>query len=145
MQNNILFRYSEPDDITGLMKVIDTTKTEIKEKSNNILLERIQQKQVISAIRENEIIGFIGWSKNYNNNNQAWFIEQITIHKDHRRQGMGLQLLHYFLNICTLENINEVYATIQKNNEKSLSLFKKVGGIIIDETKEENILRITLA
>ena len=58
---------------------------------------------------------------------------------------MGLQLLHYFLNICTLENINEVYATIQKNNEKSLSLFKKVGGIIIDETKEENILRITLA
>ncbi len=144
MQNNTLFRYSELNDIAGLMEVIDTNETIIKEKSSTILLERIQQKQIISAVHENKIIGFIGWSKNYNNNNQAWFIEQITIHRDYRRQGAGLKLLQYFLNICTLENVHTVYATIQKDNEKSLSMFKKTDGAIVGETEGKYIFRITL-
>ena len=143
-QNNALFRYSEFNDILELIKVIDDVEIETKEKSRNILLERIKQNQLISAILENKIIGFIGWSKNYNNNNQDWFIEQITIHKDYRRQGVGLNLLNYFLNVCKLEGINVVYATVQKHNEKSLNMFKKAGGDIIEKSEKENLIRISI-
>lgn len=145
MKNNTLFRYSELNDIPELMKVIGDVEIETKEKSKNTLLERIGQKQLISAILENKIIGFIGWSKNYNNNSQAWFIEQITIHKDCRRQGVGLNLLNYFLSVCKSEGVNVVYATVQKHNEKSLNMFKKTNSIVTEESKKENMIRINLS
>lgn len=143
-QDSVLFRYSELNDIPELMKVIDDVEIETKEKSRNVLLERIGQKQLVTVILENKIIGFIGWSKNYNNNNQAWFIEQITIHKDYRRHGTGLNLINYFLNVCKLEGINVVYATVQKHNEKSLNMFKKAGGDIIEKSEKENVIRISI-
>lgn len=144
MQNNTTFRYSKVNDIPELLKVIDTVKIEEKKKSKKILLQRTQQKQLICILLENSIVGFIGWSKNHNNNDRAWFIEQITIDKDFRRRGFGLCLLNYFLHICRCENIHTVFANVTNNNEKSLNMFKKVGGKTIDRSKDENLIRINL-
>lgn len=143
-QNNATFRYLEVNDIPELLEIIDAIKIEEKEKSKNIFLERIRQKQLISILLKNKIVGFIGWSKNYNNNHRMWFIEQITIHSDFRRRGLGLSLLQYFLDICRFENIQTVFASVSTSNEKSLNMFKKLAGEIINKSEDEYLIRINL-
>lgn len=139
-----IFRYAEPEDLSELMEVVDAVDVTTKEKTREILLERIQQQQLLCVAVDQKVVGFIGWSKNYDNDSQACFVEQITVHNDFRRRGLGLRLLRYFLDICTSKKIHLIYATIQKDNEKSLAMFKKIDGITVDDSDTEYTIRIKI-
>lgn len=145
MHNNFTAttRFANDTDIKQLLFIVNNKDTE--ERTKVILYSRIGKQQLLCVIVDSVVVGFLGWEKNYNNNPTSWFIEQITIDSNYRKQGLGTYLMEEFLKLAKLDSISSVYATIQKDNQKSLALFTKVGGEIIGSTNNsEYLLQISL-
>lgn len=138
MINDIEFRIAKPDDFLQITNIVNDKKSEAT------ITERIKQKQILCAIKKDEIIGFLGWDKRYAENKTAWFIEQITVREDMRRRGVGTELLNCFLELCKRKRIHQVYATIQHHNNASLRLFQKIGGSVIENLEKNFVVVISL-
>lgn len=144
MLNNISFHYPEDHDIPRLIEILGDIDALEQERSKKMISERITQKQIACVDIDNKIIGFIGWSKRHDNNDKAWFIEQITIDNNFRKKGIGSILLNYFLTICKNENIDSVFATVQKDNIASTAMFQKACGIITNYSEDTNLIEIAV-
>jgi len=63
-------------------------------------------------------------------NHIYWF--GICILDNYQSKGYGKKLLEYILNNDKIKNLNSIYLTVDKNNEKAINLYKKYGFIIDD-------------
>lgn len=60
---------------------------------------------------------------------QGKLIDEIYIEKEFRNNGIGTDIIRKML-----ENNRNIYLWIYKENEKAVSLYKRLGFIIVDET-----------
>lgn len=60
-------------------------------------------------------------------NEDLYTIVNIGILAQHRKKGYGEMLVRYLINLCYNNSIKEVYIKVEKNNEKALSLYNKIG------------------
>ena len=60
---------------------------------------------------------------------QGKLIDEIYIEKEFRNNGIGTDIIRKML-----ENNRNIYLWVYKENEKAVSLYKRLGFIIVDET-----------
>lgn len=126
-------RKAEAEDLDGIMVVISDVNEEAQKESKEKISERISEDQLLIYEIDQKIIGFLGWNSKYQNNPDNWYLEQITIHKDYRGQGIGKDFIRYFLDFCRKNGVKKVYAHVQDHNTPSLNMFLNTGWEINDD------------
>lgn len=120
-------RKAKTEDLEGIMEVISDVGEEAQKESKEKISKRISEDQLLIYEIDGKIIGFLGWDAKHQNNPDNWYLEQITIHKDYRGQGIGKELVRYFLDFCRKNGVKKVYAHVQDHNERSLKMFLNTG------------------
>lgn len=137
-------RKAEIKDLDEIMDVINDVSEEAQKESKEKISKRISEGQLLCCLDNNKIIGFLGWDTKYKENPDNWYLEQITIHKDYRGQGIGKELVRYFLNFCRKNRIKKIYAHVQNHNERSLKMFLNTGWKINDDSGKRVDKEITI-
>ncbi|KAL9376280.1 hypothetical protein Peur_030400 [Populus x canadensis] len=60
------------------------------------------------------------------------YIMTLGVLAPYRRLGIGTKLLNHVLDLCSKQNISEIYLHVQTNNEDALNFYKKSGFEITD-------------
>ncbi|KAJ6856470.1 N-alpha-acetyltransferase 50-like [Populus alba x Populus x berolinensis] len=60
------------------------------------------------------------------------YIMTLGVLAPYRRLGIGTKLLNHVLDLCSKQNISEIYLHVQTNNEDALNFYKKFGFEIKD-------------
>ncbi|KAH8482700.1 hypothetical protein POPTR_018G032400v4 [Populus trichocarpa] len=60
------------------------------------------------------------------------YIMTLGVLAPYRRLGIGTKLLNHVLDLCSKQNISEIYLHVQTNNEDALNFYKKFGFEITD-------------
>lgn len=123
----IIIRKAEAEDLVGIMDVISDVDKEAQKESREKISKRISEEQLLCYEIDQKIVGFLGWDNKYKGNADNWYLEQITIHKDHRGQGIGKEFVLYFLDFCRKNGVKKVYAHVQEHNTRSLKMFSNTG------------------
>lgn len=135
-------RKAEIKDLDEIMDVINDVSEEAQKESKEKISERISEDQLLIYEIDGKIIGFLGWSMKYEENSDYWYLEQITIHRDYRGQGIGKDFVRYFLDFCRKNGAKKVYAHVQDHNERSLKMFLNTGWKIsenVDKKVEKEV------
>ena len=67
---------------------------------------------------------------------QGKLIDEIYIEKEFRNNGIGTDIIRKML-----ENNRNIYLWVYKENEKAVSLYKRLGFIIVDETESRYYMK----
>ncbi|WP_294155790.1 GNAT family N-acetyltransferase [uncultured Clostridium sp.] len=59
--------------------------------------------------------------------NGLYTIVNFGIIKEYRGQGYGTILLNYLIELCKINDIDDIYIRVEKDNYKAVSLYNKVG------------------
>ncbi len=59
--------------------------------------------------------------------NGLYTIVNFGIIKEYRRRGYGQVLLNYLIELCKVNNIEDIFIRVENNNYKAVSLYNKVG------------------
>jgi len=129
----IHYRKAEQKDLNEIMGVISDVNESDSKKSRDKIIDRISKDQLLCCVYDDKIIGFLGWDTKFQNNHEHWYLEQITIQKDHGSKGIGSNFVKYFLDMCRNEKVKKLYAHIQEHNSQSLKMFLNAGGTINTE------------
>ncbi|KAJ7966137.1 N-alpha-acetyltransferase 50 [Quillaja saponaria] len=70
------------------------------------------------------------------------YIMTLGVLAPYRGLGIGTRLLNHVLDLCSKQNISEVYLHVQTNNEEAISFYKKFG-FEITETIQNYYTNIT--
>ena len=65
---------------------------------------------------------------------EAW-IELLAVHPDHRKKGIGENLIKYCLNYNHENNINYIGLLVAENNIPATSLYNKIGFRLVEYAK----------
>lgn len=133
----VTIRVAEEKDLNEIMEVINNVSEEAQKESKEKISKRISEDQLLIYEIDGKIIGFLGWDAKYQNNPDNWYLEQITIHKDHRSQGIGKDFVRYFLDFCKKNEVKKIYAHVQEHNERSLKMFLSTGWKINNDLKNK--------
>lgn len=138
-------RKAKTEDLNEIMNVIcDVSEKEQKESKEKIL-KRISDDQLLLCCLDNDkVIGFLGWNSKFQHNSNNWYLEQITLHKDYRGQGIGKELVRYFMDLCRKNGVKKVYAHVQEHNERSLKMFLDTGWKINNDSDKKVDKEITI-
>lgn len=79
---------------------------------------------------DGEIIGYFGIQPQENN---RLFLSKIYIRKDCRGKGLGSQTFERIKAICKERGFTSVWLTVNKHNDSSVAVYKKIGFKIIGE------------
>ncbi|KAJ7958733.1 N-alpha-acetyltransferase 50 [Quillaja saponaria] len=60
------------------------------------------------------------------------YIMTLGVLAPYRGLGIGRRLLNHVLDLCTKQNISEVYLHVQTNNEEAINFYKKFGFEIME-------------
>ena len=73
------------------------------------------------AKKENEILGFIGITKNID------FVEilNIVVKKDFRNKGIGNKLLQKIIEVAKKMKMQEIYLEVNEKNQNAIKLYEK--------------------
>lgn len=126
------------------MSVINDVSEEAQKYSKEKISKRISEDQLLIYEIDQKIIGFLGWDTKHKENPNNWYLEQITIRKDYRGQGIGKDLVRYFLDFSRKNEINKIYAHVQERNTPSLSMFLNTGWKINDDPDKKVEKEITI-
>ncbi|MEK7634886.1 MAG: GNAT family N-acetyltransferase [Patescibacteria group bacterium] len=140
----INYKEAKTEDLEEIMEVINDVDLKSQEESREKIIDRISKDQLLCAISDNKIIGFLGWDTKFQDNPEHWYLEQITIHKDYRGRGVGQNFVKYFLDVCRNEKVKKLYAHVQEHNTQSLKMFLNTGGIINTEADKSVPNEITI-
>lgn len=135
----IKYRYTKSTDIDGIMEMIKITNPDFVEESMKTIKDRMLKEQILCCTFDNKIVGILGWSINYNNNLNYWFLEQITIHPEYRNKGIGKDFVDYFINICKENKVKKMFGRIDESNIKSQKMFSKVIGFKINTDLDKKV------
>ncbi|KAF2575826.1 hypothetical protein F2Q70_00006303 [Brassica cretica] len=64
------------------------------------------------------------------------YIMTLGVLAPYRGIGIGSKLLNHVLDICTKQNISEIYLHVQTNNEDAIKFYKKFGFEITDTIQD---------
>lgn len=68
----------------------------------------------------------------------------LDVHPDHRRKGLGENLLNYSISLIKKKGYKKVYLEVDKNNFPALKLYKKLNFKIEGEFREKDKFRYTM-
>lgn len=137
-------RKAEAEDLDEIMEVISDVSEEAQKESKEKISKRISEDQFLIYEIDGKIIGFLGWDAKYQNNPNNWYLEQITIQKDYRGQGIGKELVRYFLDFCMKNGVKKVYGHVQDHNERSLRMFLNTEWKINNDLDKKTDKEITI-
>ena len=80
----------------------------------------------IVALIENEPVGFILAYRlmRIDREQDMMFFYEIEVNVNHRRKGIGRELIKYLKNICKNENIMKMWVETNKSNIAAMNLYK---------------------
>ncbi|XP_059459633.1 uncharacterized protein LOC132189117 isoform X2 [Corylus avellana] len=55
------------------------------------------------------------------------YIMTLGVLESYQRLGIGTRLLNHVLDLCSKQNVSEVYLRVQTNNENAINFYKKFG------------------
>lgn len=128
--SSLTYKKAEPGDLEKIMEVVSDLDQKIQEESRGKIAEKIKSSQLLCAVLDGEIIGFLGWQTDYKDNPEHWYLEQITIKKDQRNKGFGREFVKYFLEVCKNANIKKLFGHIENHNTPSLKMFAAAGATL---------------
>lgn len=85
-----------------------------------------------NIIVDNKIVGCILLK----NNNNSKLLDEIYLEEEYRNKGIGTEIIKDILN-----NNDVVYLWVYKENEKAISLYKKLGFNVIEETESRYCMK----
>lgn len=85
-----------------------------------------------NIIVDNKIVGFILLT----NNDNGKLLDEIYLEEEYRNKGIGTKIIMDILN-----NNDVVYLWVYKENEKAISLYKKLGFNVIEETESRYYMK----
>lgn len=62
-------------------------------------------------------------------------ILNVTVHPDHRQQGIASQLVHYMIDLLNIEGCRTIFLEVRISNEAALKMYEKAGFIQIGTRK----------
>ncbi|MFA7216684.1 MAG: GNAT family N-acetyltransferase [Candidatus Paceibacterota bacterium] len=139
-----MIRKAKIKDLSEIMDVIRDVNEKAQQESKEIIVKRISEEQLLCYELDQKIIGFLGWDNKYKEDFDNWYLEQITVHKDYRGQGVGKKFILYFLDFCRKNGVKKVYGNVQEHNERSLKMFLNTGWIINKEKDKNTKNEITI-
>ena len=105
------------DDLNKLLKYFD-----ISIESYDIISKHPFSKWIVYTIN-NELVGFLNYYLLYENAE----LEYIYVLDKYRKQGIGFELMIFFINELKSNNCLNVTLEVNVNNIKAISLYKKFG------------------
>ena len=85
-----------------------------------------------NIIFDNKIVGCILLK----NNDNSKLLDEIYLEEEYRNKGIGTEIIKDILN-----NNDVVYLWVYKENEKAISLYKKLGFNVIEETESRYCMK----
>ena len=85
-----------------------------------------------NIIVDNKIVGCILLT----NNDNTKLLDEIYLEEEYRNKGIGTKIIMDILN-----NNDVVYLWVYKENEKAISLYKKLGFNVIEETESRYCMK----
>ena len=85
-----------------------------------------------NIIVDNKIVGCILLT----NNDSGKLLDEIYLEEEYRNKGIGTKIIMNILN-----NNDVVYLWVYKENEKAISLYKKLGFNVIEETESRYYMK----
>ena len=85
-----------------------------------------------NIIVDNKIVGCILLK----NNDNSKLLDEIYLEEEYRNKGIGTKIIMDILN-----NNDVVYLWVYKENEKAISLYKKLGFNVIEETESRYCMK----
>ena len=85
-----------------------------------------------NIIVDNKIVGCILLT----NNDSGKLLDEIYLEEKYRNKGIGIKIIMDILN-----NNDVVYLWVYKENEKAISLYKKLGFNVIEETESRYYMK----
>ena len=85
-----------------------------------------------NIIVDNKIVGCILLK----NNDNSKLLDEIYLEEEYRNKGIGTKIIMDILN-----NNDVVYLWVNKENEKAISLYKKLGFNVIEETESRYCMK----
>ncbi len=140
----ISYKKAEQKDLEEIMQVMDDVDLKSQEESREKIMDRISGNQLLCCLLDDKIIGFLGWDIKFQDNPEYWYLEQITIQKNYREQGIGKLFVLYFLDFCKNNKVKKIYAHVQDQNNRSLKMFLNTGWKINSDSDKKKDKEITI-
>lgn len=121
-KRNIILEFSENLSDDELKSIDDYVNDEVNLNIHNTKIIKLDGKVVGSITTFSKDDGI--------------FLDEIYIDMNYRNKGIGTKIIEY-----TLKNNKVVYLNVYKANKKAVSLYKKLGFIITDETKTRYFMK----
>jgi len=67
----------------------------------------------------------------------SMFLSKLYVDKEFRGQGIGRASVSYIEDICKNSGLNTIWLTVNKNNENSIKVYKKLGFVIVESIVQD--------
>ena len=61
------------------------------------------------------------------------FLSKLYVEKDYRKNGIADIALNHLMNICSRDGLGKIYLNVNKNNDKSIEIYEKMGFVKTSE------------
>ena len=133
---------SSEKDINRLIEYKNRTIYQYTKDLSNEEIDRINKYVTSEVLRlindycniivDNKIVGCILLT----NNDHGKLLDEIYVEEEYRNKGIGTKIILDILN-----NNDVVYLWVYKENEKAISLYKKLGFNVIEETESRYYMK----
>lgn len=127
---NLQFRLAKPTDIKTLVEINIDDDEDYRTINQKMFRELVKSKLVLVALENKEIVGLLYWRPDFLGRFNQWYLKQVTVRKDARGKGVGVQLLNYFLNFAKKKKVEKVFGDIHNDNYPSLNMALNAGALI---------------
>lgn len=95
-----------------------------------------------AAVRESIIIGFAyGYElERLNDIGNMLYIHEIGVKDEFQRRGVGYRLMSELKEECRAKGICRYFLTAYQNNEGANALYRKLGGVVSDESLGNDVV-----
>lgn len=74
----------------------------------------------------NSVVGYMGIKREDN----KLFLSKLYVKSEYRRKGIAGKCIDLMVERCKIENLTEIYLTVNKHNERAISAYLKNGFIV---------------
>lgn len=127
---NLQFRLAKLTDIKTLVEINIDDDEDYRTINQKMFRELVKSKLVLVALENKEIVGLLYWRPDFLGRFNQWYLKQVTVRKDARGKGVGVQLLNYFLNFAKKKKVEKVFGDIHNDNYPSLNMALNAGALI---------------
>lgn len=114
--------------INAIATILHTEWYDSVEEAQQEVTKRVSSQECVIACSDTTIVGILMYAREYSH--CANYCEDLIVHKDHRRKGIGLALLKKYVEISKIETPKKqkyALSSTDVNNTASQALHKKAG------------------